>query len=167
MSHAGQKRKNAEPTEVKKDAAAVGAAAKNRKTEGEQEEPLVQLKGVVGTGLATAGHHHRTNAEFLAALVYTRAEQLRVPDNKVFVAERTDKIVDVFRGLVNHNFLSVPVLQKTKHKWFGFLDLADIVLYVVNVCCFSFSFLFDFPRVEPGPGQLMVVRRCRPLARAS
>lgn len=132
MSHAGQKRKNAEPTEVKKDAGAVGAAAKNRKTEGEQEEPLVQLKGVVGTGLARAGHHHRTSAEFLAALVYTRAEQLRVPDNKVFVAERTDKIVDVFRGLVNHNFLSVPVLQKTKHKWFGFLDLADIVLYVVN-----------------------------------
>lgn len=136
MSHAGQKRKNAEPTEVKK-AVEAGAAAKNRKTEGE-EEPVVHLKGVVGTGLATAGHHHRTSAEFLAALVYTRAEQLRVPENKVFVAERTDKIVDVFRGLVNHNFLSVPVLQKTKHKWFGFLDLADIVLYVVNVRCFSF-----------------------------
>jgi len=38
---------------------------------------------------------------------------------------------------VKHNFLSVPVLQKTKHKWFGFIDLADIVLYVVQVSRFS------------------------------
>jgi CBS domain-containing protein len=130
MSHAGQKRKTADaPTDKPVDA----VAAKNRKTDADDgEAEAVQLKGVVGTGLSSAMSHHRTSAEFLAALVYTRAEQLRVPENKVFIAERTDKIVDVFRGLVRHNFLSVPVLQKTKHKWFGFLDLADIVLYVVN-----------------------------------
>jgi 5'-AMP-activated protein kinase regulatory gamma subunit len=125
--HAGQKRKTTDATDASAAKDVDAGSAKNRKTESE-----VQLKGLVGTGLAMSGPHHRTNAEFLAALIYTRAEQLRVPDNKVFIAERTDKVVDVFKGLVRHNFLSVPVLQKTKHKWFGFLDLADIVLYVVN-----------------------------------
>jgi hypothetical protein len=52
----------------------------------------------VGTGIASSvGHRHRTSAEFLAALIYTRAEQLRVPNNRVFIAERTDKVVDVFK----------------------------------------------------------------------
>jgi CBS domain containing-hemolysin-like protein len=128
----------------------------------------VQLKGVVGTGLSSAMSHHRTSAEFLAALVYTRAEQLRVPENKVFIAERTDKIVDVFRGLVRHNFLSVPVLQKTKHKWFGFLDLADIVLYVVNV---RWSQLVVGELQAKGRARAIslrvVVVDCRRLARAS
>jgi CBS domain-containing protein len=122
-THAGQKRKEPEAVEKKGE-----VEAKTRRT----DEGVV-LKGVVGTGIASSvGHRHRTSAEFLAALIYTRAEQLRVPNNRVFIAERTDKVIDVFKGLVNHNFLSVPVLQKTKHKWFGFLDLADIVLYVVN-----------------------------------
>jgi len=94
-------------------------------------EETLQLKGIVGTGLGSI-RQGEPHLQFLAALVYTKAEQLRVPENRVFIAERTDKVVDVFKGLVKHNFLSVPVLQKTKHKWFGFIDLADIVLYVVQ-----------------------------------
>jgi 5'-AMP-activated protein kinase regulatory gamma subunit len=127
----GRKRKEAEPRgqDTAKTEPDGAASLKARRTSGEEAE----LKGVVGTGLRSSQMTaHRTSAEFLAALVYTKAEQLRVPDNKVFIAERTDKVIDVFKGLVKHNFLSVPVLQKTKHKWFGFLDLADIVLYVVN-----------------------------------
>jgi len=73
-----------------------------------------------------------TDTNFLVSLIHTRAEQLRVPNNTVFIAERTDKIVDVFRGLIKHNFLSVPVLQKTGRKWYGFLDMADIVAYVTE-----------------------------------
>jgi len=34
--------------------------------------------------------------------------------------------------LIQHNFLSVPVLQKTKQKYYGFVDLYDIVKYVVS-----------------------------------
>lgn len=130
--HAGQKRKTAEEHAVQESTAATtNDHNKTRKTADDDAQEIVHLKGLVGTGqLTTSGH--RTNAEFLAALMYTNVEQLRVPENRVFVTERTDKIVDVFKGLVEHNFLSVPVLQKTKHKWFGFLDLADIVLYVVN-----------------------------------
>lgn len=33
---------------------------------------------------------------------------------------------------MKHNFLSVPVLQKTGRKWYGFLDMGDIVSYVTE-----------------------------------
>jgi 5'-AMP-activated protein kinase regulatory gamma subunit len=77
-------------------------------------------------------HKYRTNPEFLVALVHTRVEQLRLPENKVFVAERKDKIIDVFKGLVKHNFLSVPVLQAHEHKWWGFVDMNDIVHFIIK-----------------------------------
>lgn len=88
-----------------------------------------QAKGEAGP--VTLGRNkHFTSPDFLVTLLHTRAEELRPPQNTVFVAERTDKIVDVFKGLVKHNFLSVPVLQKTGRKWYGFLDMGDIVSYV-------------------------------------
>jgi CBS domain-containing protein len=65
-------------------------------------------------------------------LLETPVESVRVDDNKIFVAERTDRVVDVWRGLVKHHFMSVPILQKTGHKYYGFLDLGDIVGYVVE-----------------------------------
>jgi len=78
----------------------------------------------------------RTNPEFLVALIHTRVEALRLPENKVFVADRSDKIVDVWKGLVRHNFLSVPVLRNLSNpsdrKWWGFVDVSDLVNYVVN-----------------------------------
>jgi len=76
---------------------------------------------------------YQTDSQFLVSLMHTSCDQLRVPQNTVFIAERTDKIIDVFKGLVKHNFLSVPVLQKTGRKWYGFVDMADIVTYVVDI----------------------------------
>jgi len=75
---------------------------------------------------------YKTDPRFFEALVYTKVEQLRVPGNTVFIAERTDRVVDVFKGLVRYNFLSVPILQKTGRKYYGFLDMGDIVQYVVE-----------------------------------
>jgi len=75
---------------------------------------------------------YKVDPRFFEALVYTKVEQLRVPGNTVFIAERTDRVVDVFKGLVRYNFLSVPILQKTGRKYYGFLDMADIVHYVVE-----------------------------------
>jgi len=79
---------------------------------------------------------YRTNPEFMVALIHTRVEALRLPENKVFVADRTDKIVDVWKGLVRHNFLSVPVLKNlgnpNDRKWWGFVDVNDIINYVVD-----------------------------------
>jgi len=38
----------------------------------------------------------------------------------------------VFKGLVKQNFLSAPVLMKTKHRWYGFIDIGDIVQFYVE-----------------------------------
>ena len=70
--------------------------------------------------------------KFLRLLITTKADLVRPIDNKVFVANRTDNIVEVWKGLVNHNFLSCPVIQKTKNRYYGFIDLWDIVKYVVD-----------------------------------
>jgi len=70
---------------------------------------------------------------FIDLVLYSPVEQLRVPGNTVFIAERTDKLVEVFKGLMKYNFLSVPILQKTGRKYYGFLDMGDIVRYVCDV----------------------------------
>jgi len=56
---------------------------------------------------------------------------LKIPDNKLFTADRSDKVVDVFQGLVKHNFLSVPVLTQVESKYYGFIDMFDIMNYIV------------------------------------
>jgi len=73
-----------------------------------------------------------TDERFLKMLINIKADVVRPAENKVFVANRTDNIVDVWKGLVSHNFLSCPVLQKTKHRYYGFVDLWDILKYVVD-----------------------------------
>jgi len=65
-------------------------------------------------------------------LVHTKADTVRPPNNVIFVAQRTDKITDVWKGLVQHNFLSVPVVLKTKQKYYGFIDMYDIVKFVTE-----------------------------------
>jgi CBS-domain-containing membrane protein len=73
-----------------------------------------------------------TSQAFLHELIHTKAEALIPPDGRIFIAQRSDKVIDVWKGLIAHNFLSVPVLQKTGSKYYGLLDLADIVLFVVK-----------------------------------
>jgi len=65
-------------------------------------------------------------------MAQVKAESLRPQNGVIFIAKRTDLVIDVWKGLVRHNFLSVPVLQKTGNKYYGFIDLADILLYVVE-----------------------------------
>lgn len=79
------------------------------------------------------GDRFDIDPQFLKLLLHTRASAL--PTNTpgvIFIANRTDKVSDVWKALVNHNFLSVPVLQKTGSKYYGFLDLFDIVHFVVE-----------------------------------
>jgi len=82
---------------------------------------------------AEEGEEFKTSDKFMRMLVTRKAESLIPSDGRIFVAQRTDKLVDVWKGLIRHNFLSVPVLQKTGQKYYGFVDLADIVLYMVNL----------------------------------
>jgi len=71
-------------------------------------------------------------APFTILLANTKVESIWSRENKIFFAMRTDKVKDVFRGLIQHNFSSCPVLQKTKNKWYGFLDINNIVKFIVQ-----------------------------------
>jgi CBS domain-containing protein len=73
-----------------------------------------------------------TSDRFIRLVIGTKVDNVRPPENKIFVAQRTDLLIEVWKGLVQHKFLSVPVLQKTKSKYFGFLDMYDIVKFVVE-----------------------------------
>jgi len=65
-------------------------------------------------------------------LTNTKVESIWTRESKIFFAMRNDKITDVFKGLILHNFSSCPVLQKTKNKWYGFLDIHNIVKFIVH-----------------------------------
>jgi len=72
------------------------------------------------------------NSEFLKLLISTKSEQLHPASGIIYIAKREDKIVDVWKGLIKYNFWSCPVLQKTKNKYYGFVDLMDILQAVLE-----------------------------------
>jgi len=69
---------------------------------------------------------------FTLLLANTKVESIWTRESRIFFAMRTDTVKDVFKGLIQHNFSSCPVLQKTKNKWYGFLDVANIVKFIVQ-----------------------------------
>lgn len=69
---------------------------------------------------------------FVLLLTNTKVESIWTRENKIFFAMRNDTVKAVFKGLIQHNFSSCPVLQKTKNKWYGFLDIANIVKFIVQ-----------------------------------
>lgn len=71
-------------------------------------------------------------SQFTLLLCNTKVESIWSREGKIFFAMRDDKVKDVFKGLIIHNFSSCPVLQKTKSKWYGFLDIANIVKFIVQ-----------------------------------
>jgi len=73
------------------------------------------------------------NPEFLKLLMATKAEHLHPSSGVVYICKREDKIVDVWKGLIKYNFWSCPVLQKTKDKYYGFVDLMDILDTVIGI----------------------------------
>jgi CBS domain-containing protein len=77
---------------------------------------------------------YSTNLSFKDLIISHPVENLayKKKGGLVFFVDRTDKVIDVFKGLVEHGFLSVPVLQKTKRKWYGFVELSDIVQFYVE-----------------------------------
>jgi len=74
----------------------------------------------------------QTPDEMLKLLLTMKVQQLKPEEGKIFICQREDKVVDVWKGLLRHNFLSVPVLQRTKQKFYGFIDVADIVQFFVD-----------------------------------
>jgi len=86
----------------------------------------------IGPEAKKARGMHTTSPQFLAHLIHSKVEAPRTDTGVIFFCLRTDKVKDVWEGLIKHNFLSVPVLLKSKSKYYGFVDLADIVSYVVR-----------------------------------
>eukprot|EP00456_Euglypha_rotunda_P025964 TRINITY_DN2092_c0_g1_i10.p1 TRINITY_DN2092_c0_g1~~TRINITY_DN2092_c0_g1_i10.p1 ORF type:complete len:330 (-),score=51.28 TRINITY_DN2092_c0_g1_i10:23-1012(-) len=77
-----------------------------------------------------------TNGDFFKLLLQTKAEDFAIgdkpkKDSPIFVCYRTDKLIDVWKGLLKHNFLSCPVVLKEESKYFGFVDMVDIVKYLI------------------------------------
>jgi CBS domain-containing protein len=69
---------------------------------------------------------------FVLLLANSKVESIWTRESKIFFAMRNDTVKAVFKGLIQHNFSSCPVLQKTKNKWYGFLDIANIVKFIVQ-----------------------------------
>eukprot|EP01132_Coremiostelium_polycephalum_P005868 gene5868-7300_t len=69
----------------------------------------------------------------LLKLAHTKAMSIKTRDEIIFSAQRDDNLALVFKGLSERRFLSVPVFTQTDRKrWFGFIDLSDIVRYVCS-----------------------------------
>jgi len=79
---------------------------------------------------------YETSLEFIKLLLQTKAEDFALEKAKkdlpIFVCYKTDRVVDVWKGLVKHNFLSCPVILKEEAKYYGFIDLVDIVKYIIH-----------------------------------
>jgi len=101
-----------------------GANTKKRSRVVEKTPDIIQIPG--------APRQYATSSEMMNMMIRMKAENVPIAEGKIFVCQRTDKLTDVWKGLIKHNFLSVPVLQKTGSKYYGFLDLADIVKFVVQ-----------------------------------
>jgi len=83
---------------------------------------------------SSKGGDFTTSQEFKEMLLSRSVESLAYvkKNGVVFFVDRTDKVSEVFKGLVRQNFLSAPVLMKTKHKWYGFVDINDIVEFYIE-----------------------------------
>jgi len=72
------------------------------------------------------------NNEFITLLMKTRVQDLRPSPDVIYVANRDDSVMSVWRGLVRHKFLSCPVVKRKQAKYHGFIDLADIALFIIE-----------------------------------
>jgi len=53
-------------------------------------------------------------------------------EGKLYMCQRDTKLVDCFKGLVDHNVTSCPVMTKKGEKFFNFIETIDIVNFVVD-----------------------------------
>lgn len=93
-------------------------AAPNVGVKRQRTEPAeTKMTGVTGTatGVSTTQatpNQHATNPEFARLLLTMKVERLPIQDNRIFVAQRTDRIIDVRISHLSHcsSFPLVPVV---------------------------------------------------------
>lgn len=83
-----------------------------------------QKKGLEDYSLSTSFHQQ------LCLLPVTT---LKTKNNHIYICQRDNKVIEVWKGLAKQNFHSLPVMQKThKGRLYAMLDLHDICRYVVD-----------------------------------
>eukprot|EP01117_Protostelium_nocturnum_P008070 TRINITY_DN2875_c0_g1_i1.p1 TRINITY_DN2875_c0_g1~~TRINITY_DN2875_c0_g1_i1.p1 ORF type:complete len:437 (+),score=160.02 TRINITY_DN2875_c0_g1_i1:45-1355(+) len=66
-------------------------------------------------------------------LMSTKVEEIfPSEDKKLFVAYKDELAKEVFKGLIAHDFLSCPVIHKTKQYVYGFIDHLDFLNYFIE-----------------------------------
>lgn len=84
---------------------------------------------------ALAGRSYLTSDSYFSLLAHIKADKFAIEgkpeETPIWICNREDKINDVLNGMIKRNILSVPVLLKSQ-KYYGFLDMLDIVKYVVS-----------------------------------
>lgn len=129
-----EKRRRSDSTENKEEIAGNKADQSDHSTTAPKEEnghiPKMEANKVASPSVAAETKD--VGDSLIRAMLHTKVERFVNPSNIVFVCFREDKVVDVWKGLVKHNFLSCPVLQKTENRFFGSIDIADIVSHLVK-----------------------------------
>jgi CBS domain-containing protein len=115
-----------EQAHKRKDHGVDDEAIKKAKTDGAPTEPVPIV-------MSSANINNSAEiSPFVLLLANTKVESIWTRECRIFFAMRDDTVQKVFKGLIQHNFSSCPVLQKTKNKWYGFLDVANIVKFIVH-----------------------------------
>jgi len=91
------------------------------------------MSATMKTNITGHGFDYPLSAMFLRFLVNTKAENLLegFPDGKLFITNRDSNVSEVFQGLIEKGFSSVPVINKSG-TYGGFLDFSDILSYIVE-----------------------------------
>jgi len=100
-----------------------------------QPTKKAKIENEFAPGKVTGNDPYKINNEFLMTLLRARVEQIHPnKENQIFVAAKQMLITDVFKGLIDRHIMAVPVLQgkQNRLRYYGFIDLADIVRYIVK-----------------------------------
>lgn len=85
-----------------------------------------------GVGSSVAKLEHGPVDDFILLTVKLQVEQLRPKQSKIITVKREDTLHTLFNLLTDNNIFSCPVLNN-KGKYFGFVDMKDIVIYAKSL----------------------------------
>jgi len=66
--------------------------------------------------------------QFLASTTVGQA----FPSQEIFFAKSTDSIANVFHRLIEKKIMAVPVYDMHTHKYVAWIDILDIMVYVIE-----------------------------------
>jgi len=69
---------------------------------------------------------------FRTLLSNTKAGEICLPSGSIFVCDESDNLLAVYRQLIMLRIMSLPVCSSDKTKFFGFIDIIDIITYLTD-----------------------------------